>query len=102
MEDVFNFDEFLSGGSTKPIIKESVKEEEVPTEVTKFSTPVAEKELPEPKEEKQPEYKETEEVMGTWEKLTKNLQESESFGRAISGSNFLKKEIEPILGKLII
>jgi hypothetical protein len=65
MEDVFNFDEFLSGGSTKPIIKESVKEEEVPTEVTKFKAPVAEKELPEPKEEKQPEYEETEEVMGT-------------------------------------
>ena len=64
MEDVFNFDEFLSGGSTKPIIKESVKEE-VPTEVTKFKAPVAEKELPEPKEEKQPEYEETEEVMGT-------------------------------------
>lgn len=65
MEDVFNFDEFLSGGSTKPLIKESIKEEEVPTEVEKFKTPVVEKELPEPKEEKQPEYKETEEVMGT-------------------------------------
>jgi hypothetical protein len=65
MEDVFNFDEFLSGGSTKPIIKESVKEEEVPTEVTKFNAPVSEKELPEPKEEKLPEYEETEEVMGT-------------------------------------
>lgn len=65
MEDVFNFDEFLSGGSTKPLIKESIKEEEVPTEVEKFKTPVVEKELTEPKEEKQPEYKETEEVMGT-------------------------------------
>jgi hypothetical protein len=65
MDDVFNFDEFLSGGSTKSLVKESVKEEEVPTEVTKFKAPVAEKELPEPKEEKQPEYKETEEVMGT-------------------------------------
>ena len=65
MEDVFNFDEFLSGGSTKSLVKESVKEEEVPTEVTKFKVPVEEKELPQPKEEKQPEYKETEEVMGT-------------------------------------
>ena len=65
MDDVFNFDEFLSGGSTKSLVKESVKEEEVPTEVTKFKVPVEEKELPEPKEEKQPEYKETEEVMGT-------------------------------------
>jgi hypothetical protein len=65
MEDVFNFDEFLSGGSTKPLIKESIKEEEVPTEVEKFKTPVVEKELTEPKEEKQPEYEETEEVMGT-------------------------------------
>ena len=64
MEDVFNFDEFLSGGSKKSLFKESVKEE-VPTEVTKFKAPVAEKELPEPKEEKQPEYEETEEVMGT-------------------------------------
>lgn len=65
MDDVFNFDEFLSGGSTKSLVKESVKEEEVPTEVTKFKVPVEEKELPQPKEEKQPEYKETEEVMGT-------------------------------------
>ena len=45
MEDVFNFDEFLSG-TPKPIIKESVKEEEeVPTEVTKFRQPEVEKEL---------------------------------------------------------
>lgn len=65
MDDVFNFDEFLSGGSSKSLVKESVKEEEVPTEVTKFKVPVEEKELPQPKEEKQPEYKETEEVMGT-------------------------------------
>lgn len=63
MEDVFNFDEFLNG-NLKNIVKESVKEE-VPTEVTKFNAPVTEKELPEPKEEKQPEYEETEEVMGT-------------------------------------
>ena len=64
MEDVFNFDEFLSG-TPKPIIKESVKEEEeVPTEVTKFRQPEVEKEL---KSEvvKEVEPKENEEVMGT-------------------------------------
>lgn len=38
-----------------------------------------------------------EEIMGTWEKLTKNLLESESFGKAISGSNFLKKQVETLL-----
>lgn len=38
-----------------------------------------------------------EEVMGTWEKLVKNLQESESFGKAITGSNFLKKQVETLL-----
>ena len=63
MEDVFNFDEFLSG-TPKPIIKESVKEEVVPTEVTKFKQTEVEKEL---KSEvvKEIEPKETEEVMGT-------------------------------------
>lgn len=35
--------------------------------------------------------------MGTWEKLVKNLQESESFGKAITGSNFLKKQVETLL-----
>jgi hypothetical protein len=63
MEDVFNFDEFLSGGLSKPIIKESVKEE-VPTEVTKFKQPEVEKEL-KPEVAKEVEPKETEEVMGT-------------------------------------
>jgi len=64
MEDVFNFDEFLSG-TPKPIIKESVKEEEeVPTEVTKFKQPEVEKEL-KPEVVKEVEPKETEEVMGT-------------------------------------
>jgi hypothetical protein len=62
MEDVFNFDEFLSG-TPKPIIKESVKEE-VPTEVTKFKQPEVEKEI-KPEVVKEVEYKETEEVMGT-------------------------------------
>lgn len=39
----------------------------------------------------------SEEIMGTWEKLTKNLLESESFGKAITGSNFLKKQVETLL-----
>ena len=63
MEDVFNFDEFLNGGS-KTLIKESVKEEEVPTEVTRFKTPIVEKDLEE-KEENQSEYEENDNVMGT-------------------------------------
>ena len=62
MEDVFNFDEFLNGGS-KTLIKESVKEE-VPTEVTRFKTPIVEKDLEE-KEENQSEYEENDNVMGT-------------------------------------
>ncbi len=62
MEDVFNFDEFLNGGS-KTLIKESVKEE-VPTEVTRFKTPIIEKDLEE-KEENQSEYEENDNVMGT-------------------------------------
>ena len=67
MEDVFNFDEFLSGKFSKPIVKESVEEEKVPTEVTNFQAPAAEKELPQTNEftPKQPEYKEPEEVVGT-------------------------------------
>jgi hypothetical protein len=64
MEDVFNFDEFLSGGSKKSLFKESVKEEEVPTEVTKFKQPEVEKEI-KPEVVKEVEPKETEEVMGT-------------------------------------
>lgn len=39
----------------------------------------------------------TEEVMGTWEKLTKNLMESEGFGKAVTGSNFLKKQVEILI-----
>jgi hypothetical protein len=67
MEDVFNFDEFLNGKLSRPIIKESVEEEKVPTEVTNFQAPVAEKELTQTNEvtPKQPEYKEPEQVMGT-------------------------------------
>lgn len=37
------------------------------------------------------------EVMGTWDKLAKDLMESESFGRAISGSGFLKKKVEEVV-----
>lgn len=85
MEDVFNFDEFLSGSSTKPLIKESIKEEEVPTEVERFKTPVVEKELPEePKEEKKPEYKETEEVMGT------HVEEFVQTTESVDDDNFYK------------
>ena len=62
MEDVFNFDQFLNGNSTKPLIKESVKEEKVPTEIEKFKAPVAEKELSEPKK-KEEKTIETEKVM---------------------------------------
>ncbi len=36
------------------------------------------------------------EIMGSWEKLNKDLLESESFGKAISGSNFLKKTVDEI------
>ena len=36
------------------------------------------------------------EIMGTWSKLNTVLLESESFGKAISGSNFLKKKVEEI------
>jgi len=37
------------------------------------------------------------EVMGTWDKLVNNLKESENFGKAISGSGFLKKTVETII-----
>lgn len=36
------------------------------------------------------------EVMGTWTKLNESLLESESFGRAVTGSGFLKKKAEEI------
>jgi len=38
----------------------------------------------------------TQEVMGTWGKLTNGLMESESFGKAIKGNNFLKKTVEEL------
>ncbi len=37
------------------------------------------------------------EIMGTWEKLAKNLLESEYFGKVITGSNYLKKQTEELL-----
>jgi hypothetical protein len=37
------------------------------------------------------------EVMGSWEKLNTQLLESESFGRAITGSGFLKKKTEELV-----
>jgi hypothetical protein len=36
------------------------------------------------------------EIMGTWSKLNASLLESEDFGRAISGSGFLKKKSEEV------
>ena len=37
------------------------------------------------------------EVMGSWEKLSENLLENESFGRVIRGSGFLKDQVEQII-----
>ncbi len=39
----------------------------------------------------------TQEIMGSWEKLTKELLESESFYKAVTGSNFLKKTVEEVI-----
>lgn len=39
----------------------------------------------------------SQEVMGTWQKLNNELLESESFGKAISGSGFLKKKVDELL-----
>lgn len=36
------------------------------------------------------------EIMGSWMKLNENLLESESFGRAVTGNGFLKKQVEEI------
>ena len=38
----------------------------------------------------------TQELMGSWTKLNNDLLESEAFGKAISGSNFLKKTVDEI------
>ena len=38
----------------------------------------------------------TQELMGSWAKLNNDLLESEAFGKAITGSNFLKKTVEEI------
>ncbi len=38
----------------------------------------------------------TREIMGSWEKMNHDLLESESFGKAISGSGYLKKIVEEI------
>jgi hypothetical protein len=38
----------------------------------------------------------TKEIMGSWNTLTKTLLESEAFGAAIRGNNFLKKQVEEI------
>jgi hypothetical protein len=35
-------------------------------------------------------------IMGTWDKLNTTLLESESFGKAVTGSNFLKKKAEEL------
>lgn len=40
------------------------------------------------------------EIMGTWSKLNTLLLESEDFGKAVSGSNFLKKKVEEITAGL--
>ena len=37
------------------------------------------------------------EVMGSWEKLSKDLLESEDFGKAIRGTNSLKKKVDELL-----
>ena len=37
------------------------------------------------------------EIMGTWDTLKTELLESESFTKAITGSNFLKKTVEEII-----
>lgn len=36
------------------------------------------------------------EIMGSWEKLVGSLMGSESFGKTVSGNNFLKKKVEEI------
>lgn len=36
------------------------------------------------------------EIMGTWSKLNQNLLESESFGKTVTGSGFLKKKAEEL------
>jgi hypothetical protein len=42
----------------------------------------------------------SQEIMGSWGKLTKELQEAESFGKIITGSGFLKKQVETlVMGK---
>ena len=40
------------------------------------------------------------EIMGTWAKLNTTLLEDESFGKAITGSNFLKKKVEEVTAGL--
>ena len=39
----------------------------------------------------------TKEIMGSWIKLNTNLLESESFGKTITGANFLKKTVDGIV-----
>jgi hypothetical protein len=39
----------------------------------------------------------SQEIMGTWDKLTKELLESEAFGKAVNGSSFLKKKVEELV-----
>ncbi|HOX81662.1 MAG TPA: transglutaminase-like domain-containing protein [Chryseolinea sp.] len=39
----------------------------------------------------------TREIMGSWDKLRTELLESQSFSKAVSGSNFLKKTVEEII-----
>lgn len=39
----------------------------------------------------------SQEIMGSWEKLAKELLENESFGGIVSGSGFLKKQVEGIV-----
>lgn len=37
------------------------------------------------------------EIMGSWEKLAQQLQASDAFGGTVSGSNFLKKDVQAII-----
>jgi hypothetical protein len=42
----------------------------------------------------------TQEIMGSWAKLNQRLLEDEDFGRAISGSSFLKKAVDDLINNI--
>lgn len=100
MEDVFNFDDFLSGKFSKPIIKESIEDQNEKTNVTNLKVPVEKEESKEVEQgevelqdELQDEFEHeeslptTESIQDSFYKLYKDINEEFICDISIEGSS---------------